>query len=58
MFGRSKKPKIDEKEERIKKLEERLDKKDVIIAELVATVHGHEKRHAKMNHRMVSVHVI
>ena len=53
MFGRSKKPKIDEKEERIKKLEERLDKKDVIIAELVAAVHGYDKKHEKMNHRMV-----
>ena len=53
MFGRSKKPKIDEKEERIKKLEERQDKKDVIIAELVAAVHGYDKKHAKMNYRMV-----
>ena len=35
MFNRTKEPKTDEKEERIRKLEERQDKTDKIIAELI-----------------------
>ena len=56
MFGRSKKPKepeIDEKEERIKELEKEVANNKEQIAELVATVHEYDKKHAKMNCRMV-----
>ena len=35
MFGRTREPKTDEKEERINKLEERQDRTDKIIAELI-----------------------